>query len=65
MKKKKLSLDKKLTLTKATIADLNTDQQNSIVGGATVGSACITESLAISSCIATRPSSTRPCCQIP
>ncbi|MCW3466208.1 class I lanthipeptide [Chitinophaga nivalis] len=64
MKKKKMDLSKKLLLTKETVAALNMEEQQQLLGGATQVGACV-ETRQISSCIASRPAPNRPCCMIP
>ena len=59
MKKKKISIDRKLMLGKSPIASLNDNQQEMVVGGvlATKLVNCLSR---LESC-ATAPSPTRPC----
>jgi hypothetical protein len=45
MKKKKISLQKKLVLHKSVVADLNKQEQSQMVGGAAVTQACATRFL--------------------
>ncbi|MBC9934220.1 class I lanthipeptide [Chitinophaga qingshengii] len=67
MKKKQIDLGKKLLLNKETVASLNVSQQQQLVGGIieTRNIICTEDTRAISSCRATSPGNTRPCCQIP
>ncbi|WP_143310574.1 class I lanthipeptide [Chitinophaga vietnamensis] len=65
MKKKKIDLSKKLLLNKSTVASLNTDQQQQLLGGFGVSVLCTDDTRQISSCRATSPGTGRPCCQIP
>ncbi|MBC9909521.1 class I lanthipeptide [Chitinophaga varians] len=59
MKKKKISIDRKLMLGKSPIASLNDNQQEMIVGGIPV-TRLVNCTSRLESC-ATAPSPTRPC----
>ncbi|HVI48852.1 MAG TPA: class I lanthipeptide [Chitinophaga sp.] len=61
MKKKTVNLDRKLVLQKAIIAELNAEQQNSVLGGITAR-ICPTQ---ITVCIETSPAPNKPCVACP
>ncbi|WP_217604431.1 class I lanthipeptide [Chitinophaga sp. GbtcB8] len=66
MKKTKVDLSKKLMFSKETVAQLSTDQQAQLNGGAaTLVATCTIDTRLISSCRATSPGPGRPCCMIP